>query len=65
MVSYVMINCVEMSNGETGASVNIYWPSANAIASDVVSIAHRDAQIKVSEPLLFPDKINGKVFGVS
>jgi hypothetical protein len=46
------------------ASVNIYWSSANANASPVISTAHRNAQIKARVNHHLPDKIIGKVIGM-
>jgi hypothetical protein len=51
-----------MSSGETEGKCKHKQSSANAIASAVVSITHRDAQIKGRLNHRLPDKIIGKVF---
>jgi hypothetical protein len=66
LTPFVRTQCIEMSNEvKPGTNVSITQPTANAIACAIVSIVHRDAQMKGRVARHLPDKMIGNVFGMT
>ena len=66
LTPFVRTQCIEVSNEvKPEANVSVSQPIANAIACAIVSIVHRDAQIKGRVARHLPDKMIGNVFGMT
>ena len=66
LTPFVRTQCMEMSNEvKPEASVSVSQLTANAIACAIVSIVHKDAQMKGRVTRHLPDKRIGSVFGMT
>lgn len=66
LIAYVRKNCIELSSKIAPKEVqSITKPIANAIASAIVSIVNEESRRKGRVDRHLPDRIIGKVFGLS